>query len=344
MALYQVSAGDRILAADINQFYSILKGVAASGEAVTLIYNAAGVLALIPSSDPAAGTELIQVKNAAATVQSALSSDGRYYSADGLVGTPGVSFEQDKDNGLYRVTTNVVGMAAGGAEKMRWDSTGVSLDGGSTYLGAGTSIGITNWQWSWTPGMTMESTVTGTGAYNVVAPRNEAQLVTGATSGSTAGIRSVLTITDTLTGALNVNRLRVWSFLCDFNEYDANTVAKIYLTDENVTGNPSDTARHIGLRSTTASTLLFSTADNTTEQTTNITSFVTAATQVNVVVTFDGTTAKCYINGTLRATHATNVPGAVSNVGPVFRGYITNSAAASKNLFMGVHTAIFANT
>lgn len=77
MALYQTNAGDRILAADINQFYNILKGVAASGETVTLIYNNTGALLLQPSSDPSAGTQLLQIKNSAGTAQSALTSDGK---------------------------------------------------------------------------------------------------------------------------------------------------------------------------------------------------------------------------------------------------------------------------
>src|SRR5438128_6636677 len=102
MPLYQVNPGDRILAADINQIYALLKGVAASGETVTLIYNNQSLI-FQPSSDPAAGTEVIQIKNNAGTVQSALSYDGRFYAADGLVGTPGITFEQDKDTGLFRI-------------------------------------------------------------------------------------------------------------------------------------------------------------------------------------------------------------------------------------------------
>jgi hypothetical protein len=116
MALYQVNAGDRILAADLNQFYAILKGVAASGEAVSLIYNAAGVLIFQPSSDPVAGTELAQVKNNAGTVQSALSSDGKVYAAVGTLALPGYAFESEKSTGMYRAATGDVVMSVLGAK------------------------------------------------------------------------------------------------------------------------------------------------------------------------------------------------------------------------------------
>src|SRR5690348_14482669 len=96
MAIAAPTAGNRIVTSDLAAFYNLLKGVTGSGEGITLIYNAAGTLVLQPSSDPAAGTELIQIKNNAGTVQSALSSDGRFYAADGVVGTPGLTFEGEK--------------------------------------------------------------------------------------------------------------------------------------------------------------------------------------------------------------------------------------------------------
>lgn len=114
MALYQTNAGDRILAADINQFYNILKGVAASGEAVTFVYNAAGVLIFQPSSDPAAGTELIQIKNNAGTVQSAFSSDGKLFTSDGTISLPGHAFESEKSTGFYRLGAGRIGIAGTG--------------------------------------------------------------------------------------------------------------------------------------------------------------------------------------------------------------------------------------
>lgn len=72
---------------------------------------------------------------------------------DGSVGTPGLNWTLDTDTGLWRVGTNTAALVAGGAEKLRWDATGVSIDGGSTYLGitmtaeqattSGTSIDFT---------------------------------------------------------------------------------------------------------------------------------------------------------------------------------------------------------
>lgn len=127
MALYQVNAGDRILAADINQFYNLVKGVAASGESVTYIYNAAGVLVFQPSSNPAAGTEFFQIKNNAGTVQSAFSSDGRFYSADGLVGTPGHTFESDKTMGLYRIGSNDFGISVNGVKQLELTAAAATI-------------------------------------------------------------------------------------------------------------------------------------------------------------------------------------------------------------------------
>lgn len=123
MALVQAVAGSRILISDLNQYYNLLKG--AAGEGITLIYNAAGVVILQPSSDPAAGTELFQIKNNAGTVQSALSSDGRVYSGDGAVGTPGLTFELDKDTGMYRVAANDVALATAGVQRFRIDANGL---------------------------------------------------------------------------------------------------------------------------------------------------------------------------------------------------------------------------
>lgn len=105
-----------------------------SGESVTLIYNAAGALIFQPSSNPAAGTEIFQIKNSAGTVQAALSSDGRVYANDGAVGTPGVALEGDKDTGLYGVSANVLGLGTGGAERARLSSSGLSLDGGTNFM------------------------------------------------------------------------------------------------------------------------------------------------------------------------------------------------------------------
>lgn len=115
MALYQVNAGDRILAADSVQFYNLLKGVAASGESITLVYNAAGSVILQPSSDPAAGTEAIQIKNNAGAVQGSLTFDGKVKVADGTAALPSLRFESEA-SGLYLSAAGVVGIGVAGAD------------------------------------------------------------------------------------------------------------------------------------------------------------------------------------------------------------------------------------
>ena len=119
MPLGQVNAGDRILASDINAYYNILKGVAASGETVTLVYNAAGVIAFQPSSDPAAGTQLFQIKNNAGTVKSALTNDGgavfsaRVHNAQGAAIASGATLTPGVDGNYFQVsgTTTITSIA-----------------------------------------------------------------------------------------------------------------------------------------------------------------------------------------------------------------------------------------
>ncbi len=50
---------------------------------------------------------------------------------DGSVGTPGVAFASDPDNGMYRITTNQVGMSAGGTLAMLFHAGGVQTRDGS---------------------------------------------------------------------------------------------------------------------------------------------------------------------------------------------------------------------
>lgn len=54
----------------------------------------------------------------------------------GAVGTPGITFTGDTDNGLYYVTTNHIGLAIGGAVNTRWVGTHTLL-GGLTTDGTG---------------------------------------------------------------------------------------------------------------------------------------------------------------------------------------------------------------
>lgn len=129
MAIAAPTAGARILTSDLAAFYNLLKGVSGSGESVTLIYNAAGVVILQPSSDPAAATEALQIKNNAGTVQSALSFDGRTYLADGLVGTPALAFEGEKTTGAWRPAASTLAWSLGGTERVRVTASNLTLTG-----------------------------------------------------------------------------------------------------------------------------------------------------------------------------------------------------------------------
>jgi hypothetical protein len=142
MAISQVTAGNRILITDLNAFYNLLKGVSGSGEAVTLIYNDTGVLIFQPSSNPSAGTELFQIKNAAGTVQGSISSDGKFYAADGTAGVPGITFEADKDTGLYRSAANTLDVAAGGTRLATFDSTGLTMQAATALTLVDNTAGV----------------------------------------------------------------------------------------------------------------------------------------------------------------------------------------------------------
>lgn len=133
MPLTQVAAGARIVISHANQYYDLLKGVV--GETITLIYNAAPSIKIQPSSDPAASTDAIQINSNAGVVLGAITYDGKFEAADGTVALPGLTFDDDTDTGMYRVGANTMGIAAGGAEKIRINSTGLSTDAGVSYVG-----------------------------------------------------------------------------------------------------------------------------------------------------------------------------------------------------------------
>lgn len=140
MAIAQVTAGNRILISDLNAYYNLLKGVSGSGEAVTLIYNDTGVLILQPSSNPAAGTEFIQIKNAAGTVLGAFSSDGKTYAGDGTASLPGMTFELDKDTGLYRSAANTLDATAGGTRIATFDTNGLTMQSKRFLMAKGADV------------------------------------------------------------------------------------------------------------------------------------------------------------------------------------------------------------
>jgi hypothetical protein len=312
--LTQVVAGNRILASDLNAFYNLLKGVAASGEAITLIYNQTALI-FQPSSDPAAGTRVLDIKNNA--------------------GTHLMSIDF---NGVLELLAAAAAPSGAVAGAVYFDTllNALRFYDGAQWVGVGRDPLV--WDWYWSPTMAIESTLTGTGTFTASTTNESLSLGTGATSGGTSGIRKV--IGTVINAGLGVYSLKRWSFTAGFNEIDVNTTEYIFLTNESVTGAPSLTARHVGIKNV-AGVVSFTTGDNTTEQATVITTFVTAGQDNRFTVTFDGTTARLYIDGTLRATHATNVPTTVA-ANTTFRAYAVNSAAANKTLVIGRQSASFA--
>lgn len=125
MALTQVAAGARIVISHANQYYELLKGV--TGETITLIHNAAASVVIQPSSDPAASTDAIQVKSNAGTVLGAITYDGKFEAADGAVGAPGLTFDDDTDTGIYRVGANDLAITTGGTQRLRINTSGEVL-------------------------------------------------------------------------------------------------------------------------------------------------------------------------------------------------------------------------
>lgn len=191
------------------------------------------------------------------------------------------------------------------------------------------------WTWSWLPGLAVQSDLTGTGTFaNPTATIDSfVSLSTGATSGSLSGIRKQLRAASGVAGTNGVSRVRRWEFSY-YSDVNANTNAYVFLTDENAATAPSLTARHLGLKQVGA-VVSFTTADGSTEQATDVSAFFTTQTIRMCWVTFDGTTAKLYVDGTLRATHATNVPGTSSGTNPELHVTIANTSAAAQALQFG---------
>ena len=79
------------------------------------------------------------------------------------------------------------------------------------------------------------------------------------------------------------------------------------------------------LISMTSAVISATTSDNTTIEQTDITAFITNDTWFNLLIIISATDVKFYIDGTLRATHETNVPASVWQV--VLAATCQNSAA-----------------
>jgi len=116
------AAGDRILSTDVSGIVNFLTGVSGSGQALTLIYNAAGAIALQPSSDPAVSTQLVQVKNNAGTVKFAIRADGSLVFSDATIQTTaGIA------NPMTTVGDVITGGASGVAGRLAIGTTGQVL-------------------------------------------------------------------------------------------------------------------------------------------------------------------------------------------------------------------------
>ncbi|MFA6134398.1 MAG: hypothetical protein WC869_10340 [Phycisphaerae bacterium] len=73
------------------------------------------------------------------SVVAGLTTTGQIRAANGTVGAPAVSFSSDTDNGVYRITTNSWGLAAGGALAANVVSTGLTIPHGKVLTVNGTS-------------------------------------------------------------------------------------------------------------------------------------------------------------------------------------------------------------
>jgi hypothetical protein len=184
-----------------------------------------------------------------------------------------------------------------------------------------------------TPGAIAITNV-GTGTTTAYGQGRGLQLNTGATNPSSTGIR--VHASTSSTDNLTISKIRQIEFQFALANNFANANCYLYFTDQQVDVAPSGTARHFGIKNLNG-TISFTTGDGTTEQTTNVTAFVPAAQISNVAITFDGTTARCYIDGVLRATHATNIPAGGSGT-PVLRAFIDNNSSVNDRT-MGFYVA-----
>jgi hypothetical protein len=69
---------------------------------------------------------------------------GQALSADGTVAAPSSSFTSDTNTGRYRIGADIIGDAAGGVLRLRIDTNGIRVDGGTTATTPGIRINDVN--------------------------------------------------------------------------------------------------------------------------------------------------------------------------------------------------------
>lgn len=179
-------------------------------------------------------------------------------------------------------------------------------------------------------GLTGLYTFTGTGTPGTVTQgAGFLTLATGATSGSTARINTTL-------GAVITNRRdRRFEFHALVTTTATGLTASEYeigLTNTDGAALSAAAQHHATFQydSAAGGNWLCRSADATTQQSTDSTVALATSTDYLLSIINDETSMNFYINGTLRATNSTNVPGASTNLVP--RVYLKNTAAANKDL------------
>lgn len=207
----------------------------------------------------------------------------------------------------------------------------------TSHVGSVTSA--TLWRHYWHGGLPITKVTGGSGnVFTQLGARSE-QFATGATINSVCGVQTRL-YDSVLSAGLSVGKCRRALFMHDFGNETTNLHAYLFVTSEAGSAEPSVTVDHFGIERINGTTY-FSSADGTTEQTTDISAYVVNSGIVIYVVEFDGTTANCYVNGTLRATHVTRVPRS-TEMRVDLRAFLTNTAAEAKAMYYGLADLEFA--
>lgn len=111
---------------------------------------------------------------------------------DGAAATPALSFASDLDTGLYRIGANILGLSAGGSERMRVTTAGAQVTG----LLTGTAV--TQTSTDTTTGRLLKVSDFGLGGSGIAPPSNDVNLIT--VTGVYAITATVITASAALTG------------------------------------------------------------------------------------------------------------------------------------------------